>query len=384
MVSTKLVDGRSTPSSNGWSFYLVEVHHRKLAPVMGLDRFWKAFERLDTVPHIRSLGTVAVVGDTMVIGVGGTAAGTWQYDVRTRELSRAPLPDWLNTAWITPPPAFSTDGRFIAYLGAEQDTSRLMVRSWPQGRVVAQSAMIHPQQRNRERGGMIYWANPRGLQALVPVLDSGPSWASFAGHVSGSGFEVDRWQIYPDFEAIREQTARPAPPPPTQPDTTIRQRFDSAAHAVRSLPVSAFPELPAAFVRELMQVGCTIPQSGLAPRPYNVIHGTFAAAHQLDFAVICLRGDQTVIKFWWGGPARCPSELAPGKNLNFMEGDGDKIVFARSISTTDSYNVFTTDTSSTPRVVRLEHDAIVDTFSDKFATIWMCRGGRWISFESGE
>jgi len=32
MVSTKLVDGRTTPAWNGWSLSLVEVHQNRLAP----------------------------------------------------------------------------------------------------------------------------------------------------------------------------------------------------------------------------------------------------------------------------------------------------------------------------------------------------------------
>src|SRR5439155_7746149 len=96
MVSTKLVDGRTTPAWNGWSLSLVEVHQNRLAPVAGVDWLWRGLQRVDTIPHIRSLGTLAVVGDTMVIGVGGYSATAFSYNVRTKELSRTPQPEWLN------------------------------------------------------------------------------------------------------------------------------------------------------------------------------------------------------------------------------------------------------------------------------------------------
>src|SRR5262245_66429996 len=105
MVSTQLLARRAPPFSFRWRVYQVEVHHSRLAPVIGLDRLWRRFDRLDTVPHIRSLGTVAVVGDTIIIGIGGSSATAWSYDVRQKELTRYPSHDWFNLSWMTQPAA---------------------------------------------------------------------------------------------------------------------------------------------------------------------------------------------------------------------------------------------------------------------------------------
>lgn len=197
MVTTKLVGGRTAPGWNGWQLSLVEVHQAQLAPVPGLDRLWKRLERVDTIPYIRSAGTVAVVGDTLVIGLGGSAASVWTYDVRTKELFRRPLPEWLNRSWQMPPPSLSGDGRFIAYLSLESDTTRLTVRSWPQGRIVAQSPPFHLRQLQSPRDGAINWANPTNLQARFSI--SGPSIAWLQGKVRGTGVEITTWKIYPDY-----------------------------------------------------------------------------------------------------------------------------------------------------------------------------------------
>ncbi len=217
MVSTKLVEGRVGSSPGSWPFYLVEVHHSRLAPIMGLDRLWRGFDRLDTVPHIRSLGSVAVVGDTLVIGIGGSSVTAWSYDVRTKELTRSPAPDWFNSSWVTPPAAFSPDGRFIAYLSQDSDTTRLTVRSWPEGRVVAQSPPVSPRQLNPPHSGRIMWGNPKELHASFPVFDSGPSIASLHGVVRGDEIEVVKWMIYPDYNDPNVRRPPPPPEPPVQP-----------------------------------------------------------------------------------------------------------------------------------------------------------------------
>ena len=290
MVTTKLVGGQTGLGWNGWPLYLVEVHQRALAPIPGLDRLWRRLEQVETIPHVRSTGTVAVVGDTMVIGVGGNSVTAWQHDVRTRELFRRPQPLWLNASWPTPPPGLSTDGQFIAYLAQDHDTTRLTVRTWPEGRIVALSPAIKFRQMNRERGGAIFWANPKELQVRLPVLDSGPSIAWLAGKVRGGGVDVVTWKIYPDY--TDPDVIRPTAPPvapvavvdtaAASPHAVQDDRWERAAREIERLPPAAFPELPRAFAAQLEQLGCTIPQSGYTGQRGNVIRGSFGARGQQD------------------------------------------------------------------------------------------------------
>lgn len=396
MVSTKLVGGQTSLGWNGWHLYLVEVHQRQVPPIPGLDRVWR-LEHVDTIPHIRSTGTVAVVGDTMVIGVGGNSATAWQYDVRTKELFRRPQPRWLNASWPTPPPSFSTDGRFLAYLSQDHDTTRLTVRSWRDGRIVAQSAPVQPRQLNPPRGGSIFWGNPTVLHARVPVSDSGPSIASLQGEVRGDGFQIVSWKIYPDYEdpevrrLMNERAAQASAASSSQAvavaDTSIQARFDRAALEIERLPPSAFPDLPKPFVSQLERLACTIPQSAYTGQRGNVIRGSFGAAQQQDWAVLCSRSGSSVILVYWGGPAKCPSEFGPAADKDFLQGlGGGRIGFSRGINPVGSYYDYAdeSDTTGGDRRVKLEHDGIDDAFEGKASRIFFCRGGKWIVFSGAD
>jgi len=372
LITTRLVDGKGSPATNGWPLFLIEVHHNSLAPIQGMDRLWKRFERVDTVPHVRSLGAVAVLGDTMVIGVGGFSNTAFQYDLRTKTLTRTAQPAWLDSAAYTPPAALAPQGQHIVYLANQPDgTTRLAVRSWPDGRVAAQSPPVHVRTFLGPRlGSAIWWQNAKTFYARFPVSDSGPSWASVNGRVASSGVELD-WKIYPDLNP-ETAAAPPRPPEPVDPAADTA-RWTRAEREIVQLPLSAFPELPAAFVREL--AGCTVPQTYATSRPHNVIHGTFASPQQLDWAVLCSRGGESVIRIWWGGPVHCPRELQPASNKGYLQGIGDgKIGFSRYLGTTE-------EASNT---VKLEHDAIEDAFAEKGSTIWMCRAGKWISFSGAD
>ncbi|HJS42576.1 MAG TPA: hypothetical protein VJ755_03825 [Gemmatimonadales bacterium] len=391
MVSTKLVDGRATQSSFGWRYYQVEVHHSRLAPIMGLDRLWRRFDRLDTIPHIRSLGTVAVVGDTLVIGIGGSSATAWAFDVRTKELTRSPMPDWFIRSWETPPAAFSPDGRFIAYLSQDHDSTHLTIRSWPAGRIVAQSPPVSPRQVTPPHGGLIMWQNPKALYAHFPVFDSGPSIASLHGVVEGDRVEVVRWSIYPDYNDPNVRRSVPPAEPAVAPMDTVSDRagedqWARAARLIPRLPPSAFPELPASFATELQQLGCTIPQSDYSGKRGNVIHGSFAAAAQEDWAVLCSRAGKSVILVHWGGPAQCPRELASAEDSHFLQGLGEgRIGFSRGISTRNTYHVYPhQDSTGGDREVPLEHDGIDDAFQGKASSVRFCRGGTWLVFSGAD
>lgn len=387
MVTTKLVNGQRAETWDGWSLSQVEVHHGDPSPIPGLDALWKRMEKVDTVPYIRSLGSPAVVDDSLVIGIGGSSASVWTYNVRTKELKRTPLPAWLMTSWPTPPPGFSPDGRFIAYLSQDYDTTRLTVRSWPDGRVVAQSPPVHLRQIRPPRGGALLWANPTRLHASFPVSDSGPSIAWLEGVVRGKGVDVVTWKIYPDY--ADPNMRRPVPPPAEQVASvdTVTTRAHPVAEEIERLAPSAFPELPTAFATQLEQLGCTIPQSGYTGRSGNVIQGSFGAPGQRDWAVLCSRNGSSVIRVYWGGRTKCPSEFGPAADKDFLQGVGDgRIGFSRGITTTDAYHEYPdeSDTASVDRAVKLEHDAIDDAFEGKASRVVFCRNGKWIVFSGAD
>lgn len=58
-------------------------------------------------------------------------------------------------------------------------------------------------------------------------------------------------------------------------------------YLVRHLPISSFPELPAAIQERLTRRGCLIPQTYEAHRPENVVHASLERRGSSDWAVLC-------------------------------------------------------------------------------------------------
>src|ERR1039457_2601822 len=64
----------------------------------------------------------------------------------------------------------------------------------------------------------------------------------------------------------------------------------STPYLIRHLPVSSFPELPAAIQELLNRRGCLIPQTYAAHHPENVVHASLDRAGSSDWAVLCSAG----------------------------------------------------------------------------------------------
>jgi hypothetical protein len=178
----------------------------------------------------------------------------------------------------------------------------------------------------------------------------------------------------------------PASGPPPAAAPPVEDPWDVAARQIGRFPPSRFSEVPAAFARELESLGCTIPQSALMPAqrlaPHNVIHGSFGAQGQTDWAALCSRGGQSTILVHWGGAAQCPRELAAAPDRGFLQGVGEVgIVFSRAIASRDTYTDYA-DSAITN--VKLEHDGIDDAFQGKASTVWFCRGGKWLQLSGAD
>jgi hypothetical protein len=80
----------------------------------------------------------------------------------------------------------------------------------------------------------------------------------------------------------------------------ISMVLTASVSEARSLPPSAFPELPTGIVAELEHRGCRIPQLHWRKRN-NVIQGDFTRLAQMDWAVVCkTRGETTLLVFAQG------------------------------------------------------------------------------------
>jgi len=227
------------------------------------------------------------------------------------------------------------------------------VHSWPDGALILAGLPIRPNP-EASHSPWVTWGNATDFYVSLPVVsDTGPIWLAFKGRVRGTSGQIDSATRYRDFKTS-------SAPIPMQ-------------------PPSAFGELPRAFRGELASRGCSVPQSDSGS---NVIHGHFGGGSQVDWAVLCSRGGQSMIFTYWGGPAQCPREiqLAPDNQYSAVYNE-TRTVFLRSIYVTDSYQVHgPRGRPGTDRRVTLAHEAIEDSYHNAGSTVWFCEAGKWIKY----
>jgi len=82
---------------------------------------------------------------------------------------------------------------------------------------------------------------------------------------------------------------------------------------IRSLPPSAFPELPANVAGELDRRACRIPQIERHKRS-NVIQGEFLKPGQTDWAILCMTKQATSLLVFGNGSEGSPMEIERNAN----------------------------------------------------------------------
>lgn len=165
---------------------------------------------------------------------------------------------------------------------------------------------------------------------------------------------------------------------------------DVSRTIVRLAP-TVFNELPSKIVKELQAMECTIPQMGFIPaRVQNVISGSFAAKNQKDWAVLCSINGVSSIRIFWGGAAKCPSEMVEGPDTEQMSGiDG----YSRAISPISEKSMVDAPYDADDAGVTLlpvSHEGISVYVSDNKGRAYYCRNGVWLGithrspFQAGE
>ena len=161
----------------------------------------------------------------------------------------------------------------------------------------------------------------------------------------------------------------------------------------RLLPPSSFPELPTAFRAELERRECMIPQ-----RPeVNVIRGEFARKHQMDWAALCARGDETAIVVFWGKPTACSAEVGSSSAAEgeYFSGDEEgNATFLRSINRVARREIVeslrptegggSTWLTKPPEYPALDHLGLEDAgFRRGYVSyVHYCSHGQWFKLES--
>ena len=409
-LNVRLVDPRPH-----WSYtrevpaYVLVVEHgagsRGGASILReLRRRW-GLEHPDTVAGVRVQFRPGVVGDTVLVGVD-VLFRSFTYDLPTKELRRSPAPSWWGeVALDLAVPAFSPGGRYLAYLGrTPEDSLQAVVRSWPDGRVVARGPRSVRFPERFPAPARAAWADTIAfVVAYDAVLSRDIARVAVRGRVGDPILRVDSVSWFPYLDSVRAAAAaaaRASEEADRAAWASVERLLDSAVHRISRLPAARFPELPRDFARELDSLGCAVPQSYFAGEPHNVIRGSFGAPGQEDWAALCSRAGVSVILVHWGGPVQCPREVgandrsraAPDRHYLQSIG-GDRIGFSRRIVTTDSYHdhgeeVDQEDLTGVgeerPHYVKLDHDAIEDAFLEKASTVWYCKEGTWIALPGAD
>ena len=165
-----------------------------------------------------------------------------------------------------------------------------------------------------------------------------------------------------------------------------REGWEKAEREIKRLPPSAFRELPPGIREQLEARGCTIPQTAEIEKPHSVIHGEFAKKGQTDWAGLCSRDGKSSILVFWGGPAKCPSELARGDDRHSLQTwSGSRIAYSRAIQVAgkkyilDHYNWY-----GGPKPPPLDHQGIDDAFIGKASVVRYCHQGRWLELQGAD
>ena len=156
--------------------------------------------------------------------------------------------------------------------------------------------------------------------------------------------------------------------------------------SVRRLSPDTFGMLPASIRKELIRLGCTIPQTYEQERPHNVISGRFTSATGTDWAMLCSRARiSTILVFRRGQTPHV--ELATAPDRDYLQGlGGSAIGFSRLISVASARFIRAAAAAGHggPVPPPLDHDGIDDAFAGKGSKVLYFHSGKWLTLAGSD
>ena len=160
----------------------------------------------------------------------------------------------------------------------------------------------------------------------------------------------------------------------------------STPYLIRHLPVSSFPDLPAAVQDTLNQRGCLIPQTYEAHRPENVIHASLERAGSSDWAVLCsVQGTVSLLVFF-SESATQPLLLASAPETQRLQSHPSNGVlgFNWGIDPASPQQIHEAQIGLAPRPPKLDDDALADSVVDHKTIYHFYAKDAWILLEMPE
>ncbi|MGA3100325.1 MAG: hypothetical protein ABSD61_00550 [Terracidiphilus sp.] len=182
-------------------------------------------------------------------------------------------------------------------------------------------------------------------------------------------------------------------PPKLLPQDSVSTPFNTSGsvvidgqptpYLIRHLPVSSFPELPAAIQGQLNLRGCLIPQTYEAHRPENVVHASLERPGSSDWAVLCsARGTVSLLVFFGSGSSQ-PTTLSSAPETERLQTHDPSGVlgFSWGIDPASPQQVHEGQLGMRHPSPRLDHDALADTLVDRHTVYHFYLKSAWIVLE---
>jgi hypothetical protein len=159
----------------------------------------------------------------------------------------------------------------------------------------------------------------------------------------------------------------------------------SVPYLIRHLPVSSFPELPAAVRTELDRRGCLIPQTYEAHRPENVVHASFEKPGSSDWAVLCsAEGSVSLMVFFASAPETPATVASAPETQRLQVHDLTGVLgFNWGIDPASPEQIREAQAGMVPRPPLLDHDALADTVIEHRTVYHYYAKNAWTTVDTG-
>ena len=158
----------------------------------------------------------------------------------------------------------------------------------------------------------------------------------------------------------------------------------SIPYRIRHLPVSSFPELPAAVQEQLNLRGCLIPQSYQAHGPENVIHASFEHSGSSDWAVLCsAQGTVSLLVFFTSNPGQFAVLAITPETERLQAHDPSGVLgFDWGIDPASPTRVHEAQAQLEHRPPLVDHDALADSLIDHRTVYHFYANRAWTVLET--
>jgi hypothetical protein len=165
-----------------------------------------------------------------------------------------------------------------------------------------------------------------------------------------------------------------------------RQDWLRADEQTVRLKPSAFPNLPSAISDELEHRGCAIPQPYGVNQPRNVVSGSFVAAGQTDWAVLCSRNKRSAILVFEGGRTGEVDEFADEPDLQYLQvvTRDNKLGYSRVLTCVSGQSLRKRIGVRAAKRRSIDHNGIEDAFVDKGSSFWYRANAKWVKLSAAD